>query len=382
MSARLPAPRARGCAARLTASSPLASAGVALLLLLGSLLPAPSANAEGVAVEGEDFVRALPPAGARVAAYENAGYRLMTENGEVRIEVQTDPIYSRSRYRPAGDAADEEDREPDEVVGRLARALASGAHTEYEAASRIFGWIARNIEYRLDRELPQSAEAVLERRSGYCTGVARLAVALLRSAGVEAREVAGYVVGDESFGQPHGYHRWVETYLSDVGWVFSDPLYSHHYVPATYLRLDSEKLDLDRGVHGLLLERQESVAPVDLYPPGTRGIRARRNDERRLAASLRVAVESESSGVAVLESSSKRWRHALVAGETTFVGLAPGDYRLAVIVAGATLQRELTVVGRQRRTLLLDAAAISSRSAPSQPSRPPRATPAERAAVR
>ncbi len=64
-------------------------------------------------------------------------------------------------------------------VERLASSLTAGAETHYEAVSRILGWVSRHLEYELDRSQPQTAEAVLDRRSGYCTGVARLTVALL-----------------------------------------------------------------------------------------------------------------------------------------------------------------------------------------------------------
>ncbi|MEM1181106.1 MAG: transglutaminase-like domain-containing protein [Acidobacteriota bacterium] len=306
-----------------------------------------SVAAQGVAVEGLDQARLLPPAGASVAPYENAGYRLWLENGEARIEVRAAPLGSESRFvAPAT-------RGEPTPIERLAKAQTIGSKTQFEASARILDWVARHIVYRLDRGEDQAAEAVLERRAGYCTGIARLTVALMRSVGLEAREVAGYVLGAAGFGEPQGYHRWVETRLDDIGWVYSDPLSTHHFVPANYMRLDSEWLRVDEGTEGLLLERQDALAAVDLYPLGTAGVRALRNSDRQIAATVRVRVDSPLGGIALLETTTRRWRHALVSGEATFVGLPAGDYQLRLMVAGATLERSLSLGGRERTTLFL-----------------------------
>ena len=233
---------------------------------------------------------------------------------------------------------------------RLARSLTAGAGTHYEAISRILGWVAGSIAYDLDRGKPQDAAAVLARRSGYCTGVARLTVALLEAAGIPAREVAGYVVG----GDAAGYHRWIEAYLPDRGWVFSDPLRSHHYVPATYLRLAAEELRPERGLEGRLLERREALAAVDPYHHGVPGVTARRNSDRQLAAVLRVRVDGSGSGLAELVGNSQRRTRPLVDGGTAFVGLAPGSYRLRLTLAGRdVIERAVELPGRVRKSLSL-----------------------------
>ncbi len=301
---------------------------VALIAHLFSLAPLwGAASALGArAIEGVDRVRLLPPAGAQVEDYRNAGYRLRWVGDEIEVEVDTEPLDSQARFEPVRNSAEG-------PIERLALGLTTGAGTHYDAISRILGWVARHIEYNLDREQTQTAEAVLDRRSGYCTGVARLTVALLEAVGIEAREVAGYVVGSAP-GGPSGYHRWVEAYLPDRGWVFSDPLTTHHYVPATYLRLAGEDLEVERGTEGLLIERRDAIATVDLYPLAPPGVTARRSSGRQLAAALRVRLEDQSTGTAVLEGSSERRTHALVDGKTTFVGLEPGQYHLRLLLPG------------------------------------------------
>ncbi len=302
-----------------------------------------------LAVEGVDRTRLLPPAGAQVEDYGNAGYRLRWIEDEIAIEVDTSPLVSETRF--------ELPPEPPQAssIERLARGLTAGADTRYEAVSRILGWVARALDYELDRSQPQTAEAVLQRRSGYCTGVARLSVALLEAVAIPAREVAGYVVGSEP-GRPSGYHRWIEAYFPDRGWVFSDPLATHHYVPATYLRLAAEILEPALGTEGLLLERRDAVATVDLYPLAAPGVTARRNSVQQLAASLRVRLEDQSTGTAILEGLSARWTHSLIDGTTTFVGLDPGSYRLRLMLPGrGILESQVELPDRIRKALLVRA---------------------------
>ena len=322
-----------------------------LLLLLLWMPPLQAAQADGLAIEGRDVARLLPPKGALVTAYENNGYRLRWQNDEVVVEVTAAPLASKAAFSPPGRGAG------GDPLARLALRVTTGAKTQSEAASRLLNWVARNIEYSLDREAPQSAPAVLERRTGYCTGIARLTVALLQAAGIRSREVAGYVYGrgggpSPELGPAQGYHRWIEIYYPDAGWVFSDPLTSHNWVPANYLRLGSEQLDLGSGVDGLLLERRDQILPVDLYPGGALGVRARRNSDRQLAGALSVKVEDFEVGLASLEGAGLRRNHSLVRGTATFVGLDPGQYRLRLQIAGLPLyERDIALIGRQRLTL-------------------------------
>ena len=322
----------------------------------------------GIAVEGVDRARLLAPAGARVSNYTNVGYHLQWVDDEVHIEVEASPLISSSPFLlPSPPDVGQEEKDP---IVRLARGLTVGVDTHYDAISRILGWVAREVDYDLDREQDQDAVAVLQRRSGYCTGIARLTVALLRAVDIEAREVAGYVVGGGP-AMPGGYHRWIEAYLPDRGWVFSDPLRSHHYVPANYLRLASEELALSRGTEGLLLERRDAVETVDLYPQAVPGITARRNWERQLAAALRIQIADQSHGMAELTGGSLRRLHTLIDGKTTFVGLAPGSYQLRLLLPDRpAVERAIELKGRVRQILSLPPVALpehrSSGPAPGQ----------------
>ena len=236
----------------------------------------------------------------------------------------------------------------------MARRLAGDAETEYAAVSRVLDWMARNVRYDLDRVRSQEAPAVLARRSGYCTGIARLSVALLAGLGLEAREVAGYVVTDPASSLPAGFHRWIEVYYPDRGWVFSDPKRSHHFVPAQYMRLASEALDGERGP-ALLLARENRLEVVDLYRGAPAGGAARRNDPRQLSGALKVELLAAGAGELVLAGARSQWRLPVAGfGAATFVGLAPGEYHLQLLVDGrAAAEKTLRFRGPVRASLQL-----------------------------
>lgn len=306
------------------------------LVALG--LPAAAGSAisrAGVAVDGKDWVWAQVPPAAPVEPYRNDGYQLRIEDGAVVVEVGAAPLASRALFVPpsirAGDAED--------PIVQVARTVTAGSVHRYDAVSRVLAWVAANVRYHLDRAEPQDPLAVLERRSGYCSGVARLAVAMLGAVGITAREVPGFVVGEGG-----GYHRWIEVYYPDRGWSFSDPLRSHHYVPATYIRLANERL-LDSGdpLAAALLRREDHRQPADLYPGAPSGITARRNEPRQNAGVLRVTVDGPAVGTAILEGEGRRRVRTLSGGATTFVGIEPGSYLLEVLSSGRALARKRVV---------------------------------------
>lgn len=295
-----------------------------LFLLPGFLGAAPKDKGARV-LSGTDRVVARAPAGAVIESYRNQGYRLrVAEDGRVEVEVDLSPLESHARF--------ELPRRTDQPAGieALSRSLVSGSRTQYTAASRILGWVGRNIRYQLDREASQDARSVLVRRTGYCTGISRLTVAMLSSVGIEAREVSGYVVG-ETPGAPMGYHRWIEIHLDDKGWVFSDPTSSHHFVPATYVRLASETLDLTRSHRSTLLHREQQTFPIDIYPLASDPILARRNSVRQRAASISFEVDGARTGRAWLSGNDELHTLDMTRGRGAFVGLPTGRYDLIVV---------------------------------------------------
>jgi hypothetical protein len=111
--------------------------------------------------------------------------------------------------------------------------------------------------------------------------------------------------------------------------VFSDPLASQQFVPATYLRLAVEGLEQEPAA-GRLLDRRGDVAPVDLAPRVPDGVRVRANDARRSAAALVLAVSGAAPAEATLRGQGIERRAVVERGEARFLGLATGSYELKV----------------------------------------------------
>lgn len=320
---------AAGCGRRARRHLAACALATGALVAHGVLLP-DAAAAQGIAVVGADAARVRVPEAVLVTPYANAGYRLRLDGGEAVVEVSLAPLGSRDGFAlpPARGGATAD------PIATLARSVTAGATTRYEAVSRLLSWVGRNVAYHLDRNVPQDAASTLARRSGYCTGIARLTVALLLAVDIPAREVAGFVAAPGG-GVPAGFHRWVEVRYEDAGWVFSDPLVAHHYVPATYVPLASETLLPEGDREPRLLARQDRRQPADLFAEAPPGVTLRRNGARQRAASLRVTVAGEpGSGRALLEGAGSRRERTLRDGASTFVGLEPGSYLLRVEVEG------------------------------------------------
>ncbi len=334
-------------------------AAAALTALLGAAATARAASG-GVAVEGSDRARVRLPAAARVTSYQGGGYRLRADAahpGEVEVEVSLAPLDSAAPFAPppAAAAAD--------PVGERARRITAGAGGEYAAVSRVLGWVVHHVVDAPaaapgDAAGPAtSAAATLERGAGDSREVAALTAALLGAVGIEARVVDGFVAGPPRPGSPHGAHSWVEVRYPDRGWVPSDPLFHHHYVPADHVRLGvagtAAPAAEDNGWR--LVERRDRRTVSDVYPAGAPGVMARKNHPEQLAGALRVVVAGAAGGVAVLAGRGGVERRLLVDGESIFVGLAGGRYTLEVLVDGrAPRSRRLELAPRQRSAVFLE----------------------------
>jgi transglutaminase-like putative cysteine protease len=88
-------------------------------------------------------------------------------------------------------------------------------------------------------------EEVLDQREGVCQDFAHLAIACVRSVGLAARYVSGYLETDPPPGRPKLQgadvsHAWMSVFLPDAGWIDVDPtndqLVSDRYVTTAWGR--------------------------------------------------------------------------------------------------------------------------------------------------
>ncbi len=94
--------------------------------------------------------------------------------------------------------------------------------------------MSQNVEYDLNAPLPDAGEDAVhdflfDSRLGFCEQIASSLTIMLRTQGVPARLVTGYVSGgrDEISGvfevQASDAHAWVEVWFPETGWQAFDP---------------------------------------------------------------------------------------------------------------------------------------------------------------
>lgn len=160
----------------------------------------------------------------------------------VRDELQSDPALVEARsfvlssplvpaWPEVADVAGEVFR-PGRAVGVALAALVQRIHEDFEYAPGAT---------TVSTTLPE----LLAARRGVCQDFAHLAVGMLRSVGLAARYVSGYLETSPPPGRPRlvgadASHAWVSTYLPGSGWVDLDPtngvLVDDRYVVAAYGR--------------------------------------------------------------------------------------------------------------------------------------------------
>jgi transglutaminase-like putative cysteine protease len=86
---------------------------------------------------------------------------------------------------------------------------------------RVAGYIHGHFEYARDVTLSSSpVDDLLRQSKGVCQDFTHLMLALLRSFGVPARYVSGYLHRADKESQSHA---WCEAWVPDVGWLGLDP---------------------------------------------------------------------------------------------------------------------------------------------------------------
>ena len=175
--------------------------------------------------------------------YDNDGYSLEVTAGAggsvgLTVRVSDSPLVSAAPF-PTGDRSRTASvAAPDRDA--FARNLAAGSQTEAEAVRRILLGLAARVAYDPDRLRRQDPGAVFSAGRAYCVGFAELAVDLLGRVGISARTVQGVLAtgpGADGYEAKLGgaFHRWIEVYYPDRGYVFSDPLSSVNGVDARYV---------------------------------------------------------------------------------------------------------------------------------------------------
>ena len=133
---------------------------------------------------------------------------------------------------------------------------------EYETAKNIHRFVTETVEFRAENSINQmtmTASEVLEARKGVCGDYTYLMTALLRAAGIPARDVAGNAMKNlretADWQHPGDSHAWVEFYV-DGAWHFADPAWGN----GTFDNPDTWHLS-----YGMAVSNINSQKVIDFY---------------------------------------------------------------------------------------------------------------------
>jgi transglutaminase-like putative cysteine protease len=128
----------------------------------------------------------------------------------------------------------------------LAKNLTGKVSNEYEAVTSIVNFVVDHVKYAYN---PPEYDALytLHSKSGNCTNLAHLSLALLRASGIPARFVAGISLNKQwkipiddfqslvqAMGQ--GKHAWIEIYFPDLGWLSYDPAQTKLFTSTRHIK--------------------------------------------------------------------------------------------------------------------------------------------------
>jgi transglutaminase-like putative cysteine protease len=174
----------------------------------------------------------------------------------------------------------------DARIPALARAMSSQALTDLEKAGAIETRLQRDYRYTL--ELPKRAPAdpladfLFRRKEGHCEYFASAMTVMLRSEGIPARIVTGFLGGEYNrftdlwVVRASDAHSWVEAWIRNMGWVTFDPTppgpapHTFAFLSTLGLYLDAAQTFWRNWVVGYDVGRQGALA--DRMEEGARGI--------------------------------------------------------------------------------------------------------------
>ena len=156
------------------------------------------------------------------------------------LPLQGLPDDVRSRLEPTPISQSD-----DKHIVAQAKQIVGSRTDAREAAVAIVDWVHEHLGKRDGTRGAATAVEVLDAGFGDCTEHSALAVALLRAAGLPARNAAGIVLVPGFFGSEAGYHAWVEVWLGE--WVVMDPALGPTRAGPHYILLGHEEPGMSSG---------------------------------------------------------------------------------------------------------------------------------------
>ncbi len=146
-----------------------------------------------------------------------------------------------SKYLSPSTYVQSDDRE----IANKARAIINNTTYESAAVTSLMLWVSDSLTYDVN-VTKHDASWTFYNKQGTCENYAHLSLALLRSVGIPARYVSGYLVEGRikidgyvttySYQWSPGPHSWIEVYYPDLGWVPYEPQKTLGFVDDHHVR--------------------------------------------------------------------------------------------------------------------------------------------------
>lgn len=178
----------------------------------------------GVQADGMAGLHLTYPSSSRIRySVVSREHQIMADE-QVALELDYSSSV-RDRYLQLPEASDQ--------LAELAHRVTDRAATPYEKISAVFRHLSSNYHYSLDADTTTSSRPIddflFTRKTGYCEHYATAMVLMLRSIGIPARLVTGFLATEwNDFGgyytvRQRDAHAWVEVYYPHSGWITMDP---------------------------------------------------------------------------------------------------------------------------------------------------------------
>jgi transglutaminase-like putative cysteine protease/glutamine cyclotransferase len=119
----------------------------------------------------------------------------------------------------------------DPVIQKAVKAAVGDETNPYWIARDIFDYLIDHMEYELAGGW-NIAPAVLARGNGSCSEYSFVYIAMCRAAGLPARYAGSIVIRGDDASYDDVFHRWVEVYFPNYGWIPVDPSGGDQKYPA------------------------------------------------------------------------------------------------------------------------------------------------------
>lgn len=110
----------------------------------------------------------------------------------------------------------------DPFIKKTVEEVVGAEKNPYWIARKLYNHVIEKVEYEMVGGW-NTAPAVLKRGTGSCSEYSFVYIALCRAAGLPARYAGSVVVRGDDASLDDVFHRWVEVYLPNYGWIPVDP---------------------------------------------------------------------------------------------------------------------------------------------------------------